>query len=46
VYIDPKEYWDKVELEKEKTSLCTEIKKSLNNLSIEKLRQIKAIIDA
>jgi hypothetical protein len=45
-YINPNEYWDKVKLEKEKLLLRTEITKSLNELSIEKLRQIKAIIDA
>jgi phosphopantetheine adenylyltransferase len=45
-YLDPKEYWDKVELEKERSALCNEIKKHLNNLNIEKLREIKTIIDA
>lgn len=45
-YLDPNEYWKLVEIEKEKELLRKEIiQEVFNGLDLEKLRQIKAIIE-
>lgn len=43
-YLTEKEYWDMIELAKEKETLRREIVKAVNSLGIEKLREIKTLI--
>ncbi|MBD8005835.1 beta barrel domain-containing protein [Bacillus norwichensis] len=45
-YFTEKEYWDKIALLKEKMLLCSEIRRSVVDLDIKKLRQIQALINA
>lgn len=45
-YLTEKEYWDMIELAKEKETLRREVAQAINSLSIEKLREIKTLINS
>lgn len=44
-YLTKEEYWDMIELGKERESLRKEIAQAINGLGIEKLREIKNLIN-
>lgn len=45
-YTTEKEYWDMIALKEERATLTHEIQKSLSGLDIEKLREIKELINS